>query len=276
MHAVFRCVVVFGLVAGIATCALAQKAASPAKAPPRIKATQTAVLRDLVGQPVTAYGKVARTGKSNSGHHFLNFAQSELSVFCHKDDVARFPDDGPADRYRGQEVEVTGRLELFDSRLQIRVREPSQIKVAKERSDAPSAPGKTRPTPRVELKKIGADGWLSPAGLRYQGRDPMGLTRLDHVLRHAEDQPSRDGPHGVFDGGADGALAVIDEAWELIQRRRIEPEIESNRAAYLVSLGRRIGYLGGREGERRGHPALTRVFLVVERGTTNVVTAFPR
>ena len=128
----------------------------------------------------------------------------------------------------------------------------------------------------VELKKIGTNTWLSPAGLKYQGRDPEGLTRVEHVLRHARDIPGRDGPHGVFDGGEDRVFAVIDEGWRLAQEKRIRPDVERDRSVYLIPMGRRIGYLGGQTGASRGKPPLSRLFLVIETRTKSVVTAFPR
>jgi hypothetical protein len=128
----------------------------------------------------------------------------------------------------------------------------------------------------VALKQAGRDDWVSPAGLHYRGRDPDGQTRVAHVLRHAHDIPNRDGSHGVFDGGEDAVFAVIDEAWQLIQRKRLPPQVESGRRVYLVPMGRRIGSLGGRTGAARGHPPLERLFLVLEADTPNVVTAFPR
>lgn len=94
-------------------------------------------------------------------------------------------------------------------------------------------------------------------------------------MRHAADEPERVGSHGVFEGGRDGALAVIDEAWERIRRLKIRPQRDEGREAYLVSMGRRIGYLGGQTGQDRGNPPLNRVRLVVREGTSEVVTAYP-
>jgi hypothetical protein len=128
----------------------------------------------------------------------------------------------------------------------------------------------------VELKKIGPDAWISPAGLKYQGRDPEGRTRVDHVLRHARDIPDRDGSHGVFDGGPNAVFGVIDEAWRNVEKTKLRPTLEGDRSLYTVPMGRRVGYLGGSAGASRGHPPLTRIFLVIETGTKNVVTAFPR
>ncbi len=49
------------------------------------------------------------------------------------------------------------------------------------------------------LKKIGRDRYLSPAGIEYGPGSEEGH-RLKHIERHLTDQPSRAGPHGVFDG----------------------------------------------------------------------------
>jgi hypothetical protein len=242
--------------------------------PPRVKATNVVQLRELVGKKVAVYGRVVRTSTSSrSKHQFLNFSGETLSVICFSEDVGKFQGGGPAHLFRERDVEITGTVELYRGKLQIKLREPSQIKLAGSRSPPPEPAGESE---IVELKKIGKDAWLSPAGLRYEGRDPDGRTRVEHVLRHARDIPSRDGPHGVFNGGPDRVFAVIDEAWRRAQRDRIRPEIERDRSLYTIPMGRRIGYLGGRAGAQRGHPPLSNLFLVIETRTKNVITAFPR
>ena len=80
----------------------------------------------------------------------------------------------------------------------------------------------------------------------------------------------------MFDGGQEVAFAVIDEAWTLAEKRKVKPRIEGDRSSYLVSMGRRVGYLGGTTGKQRGNPPLSRVFIVFETDTKDVVTAFPR
>jgi len=154
--------------------------------------------------------------------------------------------------------------------------QPARIE-ASHTAELRSQHGKSSDDPKtVRLKQIGPDVWVSPAGLRYAGRDPQGRTRVEHVLRHARDIPERNGPHGVFDGGPERVFAVIDEGWRVAQRKHIRPEIERDRSTYLIPMGRRIGYLGGRTGAQRGHPPLSKLFLVIETKTKNVVTAFPR
>lgn len=248
--------------------------AASEETPRRVSVRDILTLRDLVGRQVTVHGPVTSTGVSQrSGHHFLNFENREFSVICQASDLSNFTSGKPAELYKGREIEITGLVERYQDKLQIRLRDPAQIKFAE--------PTAARPAPsaspaKVELKKIGAETWLSPAGLRYQGRDPDGLTRVEHVLRHARDLPDRDGSHGVFDGGPEAVWGVIDEAWRNVEKKKVRPTIENDRSLYTVPMGRRVGYLGGRAGASRGHPPLSNVFLVVETGTRNVITAFPR
>jgi hypothetical protein len=238
--------------------------------PERLSATNAIALNNHVGRKVIVYGLIESTGKSSSGHHFLNFTGKQLTAFCPQEVVARFKEGAPADLYKNKEVEITGELSLFNGKLQIRLAAPGDIR---ER-DPPGKAAAKRAT--VELKEVSREVWVSPAGLRYQGRDPEGLTRVEHVLRHAQDIPDRDGSHGVFDGDRGVVFALIDEAWQLAQTKKLGPQSEGNRSSYLVAMNRRVGYLGGRVGRERGNPPLTRVFIVFETGSTNIITAFPR
>lgn len=244
-------------------------AANPsAAAGKRIAARNVVDLRQEVGRRVTVYGRIGRTAKSRSGLHFLNFADSELTAVCFRDDVKNFSKGGPATLYANKDVEVSGLLELYRGKLQIRVRGPDQVRIVERPRE--------KPTAGVTLKKTGKDAWISPAGLQYRGRDPAGLTRVEHIGRHTRDIPNRDGPHGVFDGGQSVALAVIDEAWKLARQRKLRPNRERDRSSFTIRMNRRIGYLGGRSGAARNNPPLERVFIVFETGTKNIITAFPK
>lgn len=243
---------------------------------PVVDAKNILELRERVGQDLIVSGEVSRIGKSNSGHRFLNFTGNpELSVFISADDLSNFQADLPEKLYEGRFLAVTSRLERFNGKLQLRVRSPDAIKLTEQSRESPARSPQQRPS-TIELKSIGSNQWISPAGLRYAGRDAEGNTRRDHVLRHARDIPQRDGPHGVFDGGEELTFAWIDLAWQKIQREKIKPESEPGREVYTVNMGQRVGFLGGRTGARENHPALKRIFLVLQEGTTNVITAFPK
>lgn len=99
--------------------------------------------------------------------------------------------------------------------------------------------------------------------------------RLDHVLRHAEDDPSRP-VHGVFEGSREEILQMIDEAWSLAQKggRGVQASESDGQSEYTVRLDRNTGYEGGQSGKRNNHPRLQRIRLVVQDGN-RIITAFP-
>lgn len=116
----------------------------------------------------------------------------------------------------------------------------------------------------------------SPAGLIYgQSR---GEHRVDHVMRHAVDDPSRP-VHSVFEGDRDQILRLIDEAYDLIKskskRVRQTPDKERHyRTKYTVDMQRKIGYLGGRQGKRQNFPPRNKLTLVLDNEKF-MVTAYP-
>lgn len=126
-----------------------------------------------------------------------------------------------------------------------------------------------------KLRSVGEGVWESAAGLRY-GADPQFGNRVEHVLKHAIDDPARRGEHGVFDAGRTGALKVIDEAWSIIQKGGAGVSVtqQGKRTVYTVDMGKRIGYVGGQAGAAANRPAAQHLRLVVENGR-DVITAFP-
>ena len=123
------------------------------------------------------------------------------------------------------------------------------------------------------LHEISNDQYLSPAGLIYGPGSAEGH-RLDHLQRHVKDQPKRPGKHGVFDGGMQGALKTIDDAYQRAQKQqRTTKTVDRNRTIYTVDLGKRIGFVGGQDGGRRRNPMARRVRLVLEG--KRVITAYP-
>jgi cytoskeletal protein RodZ len=147
-----------------------------------------------------------------------------------------------------------------------------------------SAPEKNNPPPADEEKEKSSDlGKLreiednvfeSTAGLLYVPGGAEGH-RLKHVMQHAKDNPSKP-VHGVFDGDRDEILAVIDEAFMKAKKggSDVRSEKQNGRRVYTVNLRRRIGQVGGSEGERQGHPDCRFVRIVLEN-ENEVITAFP-
>ncbi|MGL4514243.1 MAG: hypothetical protein ACRCT8_14220 [Lacipirellulaceae bacterium] len=114
----------------------------------------------------------------------------------------------------------------------------------------------------------------SPGGLRYTRGSQHGH-RLAHLMAHTRDEPNRAGQHGVFDDDEPTkVVALVDEAYaQALSGRQTRTEREGERTVYTVNLGRRVGYIGGDSGNRRGMPAANHLRLVVE--SNRLITAFP-
>ena len=128
--------------------------------------------------------------------------------------------------------------------------------------------------------------FLTPTGKKSRLRSPAGLIygenrgehRVDHVMRHGKDDPSRP-VHSVFDGNKDEILRMIDEAYEQVKsnsgRVKKTPDKRLNfRAKYLIDMKRKVGYLGGKRGKRENFPARNKIALVLDNEKF-VVTAYP-
>jgi hypothetical protein len=123
------------------------------------------------------------------------------------------------------------------------------------------------------LKDLGNERYISPQGLLFTRGSAEGH-RLAHLERHTVDDPSRPGKHGVFDGGMPGALKTIDRAYERAKKgQRTTKETDEGRTIYTVDMGSRVGYVGGRDGNRLKKPMARRVRLVLDQN--RVITAFP-
>ena len=144
------------------------------------------------------------------------------------------------------------------------------------KSSAKSTASKTTPgkPPLGKLTDKGRRVYESTAGLLYTPGSAEGH-RIDHLMRHAKDQPDRRGSHGVFDGGREAVFAVLDEAYMKIRSggRGVRKSKQDNRMVYTVDLRRRIGYIGGQSGKRRNNPPVNHVRIVLEG--KRVITAYP-
>jgi len=142
----------------------------------------------------------------------------------------------------------------------------------------PSTGPREAPPPKDDLELVlqapRPGTYQSPAGLRYTRGSQHGH-RLKHLLAHTQDQPDRPGQHGVFQSRVPTeVVALVDEAYlQALAGENTRVEYEGDRTIYTVDLGRRIGYIGGESGNRRGHPAARHLRMVLEG--KNFVTAFP-
>ena len=128
---------------------------------------------------------------------------------------------------------------------------------------------------KYKLEKVGSDRYETPAGLLY-GMGARGEHRIEHVMRHAQDQPGRPS-HGVFigDGDQDTVLKLIDEAYELVKAKSPRAKYESSRGndKYDVDMQRKVGFDGGQKGKRNNHASLDKIRMILDNN--RVITAFP-
>lgn len=124
------------------------------------------------------------------------------------------------------------------------------------------------------LTEVGRRVYESPAGVRYTPGSQQGH-RLAHVMAHCRDNPDRGGQHGVFDTqDAAEVVLLVDEAYERAQSGRDTRTRKSDgRTTHTVNLRRRVGYVGGQSGKRRGYPPATHVRVVLEGD--RLITAYP-
>lgn len=124
------------------------------------------------------------------------------------------------------------------------------------------------------LTEIGKDDYLSPGGLRYTSGSDEGH-RLKHLERHLKDQPDRPSSHGVFYGDMPQVLRWLDEVYDRAQagQRGTRKEVQGPRTVFEASFEKPVGYVGGRNGARKGNPDTRRIKLVVDGN--RVITAYP-
>ena len=124
------------------------------------------------------------------------------------------------------------------------------------------------------LIPAGKDTWKTPKGLILKGRDPKGQTRLEHIMRHTRDMPRRK-KHGVFSVSRAEVINLMDQTWLAVKSGRLRGKARGGNVAYTYRLRKEVGYLGGQEGARKGHPKLNAVRMVLREGTSEVITFFP-
>lgn len=149
-----------------------------------------------------------------------------------------------------------------------------ELSSPEENNPPPEDQGKEKSSDLGKLKEVDDNVFESTAGLLYVPGGAEGH-RLKHVMQHAKDNPSKP-VHGVFDGDRDEILAVIDEAFMKAKKggSDVRSEKQNGRRIFTVNLRRRIGQVGGSEGERQGHPDCRFVRIVLEN-ENEVISAYP-
>ena len=118
------------------------------------------------------------------------------------------------------------------------------------------------------------DTWRTREGLIISGYDNDRKTRLEHIMRHTGDVRGKN-RHGVFTVSYERVILLMDITWKRIRSGEIKTSGSGKRRVYIYDTGGNIGYLGGRDGAKKGFPALRRVRLVLEGNTPRVVTFYP-
>ncbi len=127
-----------GVVVITALATVAEEGAEKKTPPPVIRVVEVEKIAEALDKEVIIRGKVTRTGKSKTGINFLNFANYNFVVVCFPAAVPKFEKGEPAEVYKGQVVEVRGKIEKYRDKYQIKLNKPEQIKIV-ERSETEQA-----------------------------------------------------------------------------------------------------------------------------------------
>jgi hypothetical protein len=124
------------------------------------------------------------------------------------------------------------------------------------------------------LKSLGRDRYESPEGLVYAPGSEEGH-RLKHIERHIVDMPDRPGPHGVFEGSMDEFLMTIDQGYQKASSKSkgTKTRDEDGMTIMEITFDKKIGFVGGSEGRRKGNPSTKRLRIVLNGD--RLITAFP-
>lgn len=142
------------------------------------------------------------------------------------------------------------------------------------RTDKKATQGTAEEPAKERLTEIRPDVYESLAGLIY-GKGSEDGHRLKHIMQHAEDEPSKK-VHGVYEGDREQILEWIDDVWTRYQNQdsTVRSSLQNSRIVITAKMNERIGYVGGEEGERKGHPECRFLRLVVDK-PNKIVTAYP-
>jgi len=123
-----------------------------------------------------------------------------------------------------------------------------------------------------KLEYIGNDSWKTSAGLKFQGYDPQGLTRIEHIMLHRLNNMNKD-IHGVFDNSLN-IVETINE-YALLRNKTISPTILQPNGNYItiIDTGKVIGNEGGWLGN--WDPLTKLTIISADPNMIYIITAFP-
>ncbi|MEJ7593737.1 MAG: hypothetical protein WKF77_19535 [Planctomycetaceae bacterium] len=165
--------------------------------------------------------------------------------------IAEVDHSAPASSPETEEPQVT---EEYAGSEVVRIDRNSDKKSTAGKDSATDASKSKTASAPGQLREIRKNVFESTAGLRYLPGSADNH-RVRHVMQHAKDDTSKV-IHGVFDGDRDQILAVIDEAYQNAKKggHYVRSEEQNDRLVYTVNLKRKIGYMGGSEGNAPAIP----------------------
>lgn len=95
----------------------------------RVDSKDEKALRENLGKKVTVFGLIKRVKKWDGGANFLNFDGDKFMLICFESEYPNFPDGQPADVLKDKNVEVTGYVNEYKGKLQIKLTHPAQVKI---------------------------------------------------------------------------------------------------------------------------------------------------
>jgi len=97
---------------------------------PVLDAWNTMGLQEHVGKTITVRGKILSTGRTDSdGIRFLDFTEDRAAGFVGVILPVAYEGTGDLESYRDKTVSITGLLERYKGRVQIKILNPSQLVV---------------------------------------------------------------------------------------------------------------------------------------------------
>ncbi|MDA0812424.1 MAG: hypothetical protein O3C21_08585, partial [Verrucomicrobia bacterium] len=106
-----------------------QEATDEQKTYTRVDTKDEKAIRENLGKKVTVFGTIKRTKKWDGGANFLNFDGDKFMLVCFESEYPNFPDGLPADTLLDKNVEVTGYINEYKGKLQIKLTHPAQITI---------------------------------------------------------------------------------------------------------------------------------------------------